>query len=74
MADGVRKGDVQAEWGLELGNVDDLSGHLHRAKGASEIHPGGPKAQSDGAAAGVQEKECELLLRVCMSGGTTWPC
>lgn len=54
--------------------MDDLSGYLHRAKGASEIHPGGPKAQSDGAAAGVQEKECELLLRVCMSGGTTWPC
>lgn len=56
MAGGVRKGEVQAEWGVEPGTADDLSGYTHEAKGPSESHPAGPKAESHGAAASVQER------------------
>ena len=45
MEDGVRKGDVQAERGLELGNEDDLSDCMYGAKVPSEIHPDGPQAE-----------------------------
>lgn len=60
-ANGVRKGEIEAEWGLELGNEDDLGGCMHRAKGPSKIQPDGPKAESHGAA--TWEKECDLLPR-----------
>lgn len=81
MAGGVRKGEVQAEWGVEPGTAEDLSGYTHEAKGPSESHPAGPKAESHGAAASVQERsvsscreECELVPRVRTSGLPTQPC
>lgn len=42
---GVRKGDIQAERGLELGNEDDSGDYMRRAKGPSEIYPDGPQAE-----------------------------
>lgn len=55
-ANRVRKGEIEAEWGLELGNEDDLGGCMHRAKGPSKIQPDGPKAESHGAATSVQKR------------------